>query len=232
MENNENKIAFSWAYTFWGVFGYFFHRKNIEKRPFRKCAGVDIIMWGIIIGFFSKITSIICSQTTALDFIHSLFMMAIWGFVGAWRFNKYKKSDYDEDLFKKREKISIITGIIMLITIFGAAFGYGYYTSKIENTIDNVTYIYYENGYVCDKYFEVNANHVNVETNKDVERAVYEIHSYCPSDVYRTDTVDVKTIIEVYPQLTNWDFNAHFIHTYPTENGKTAYIFLKKVNVK
>lgn len=230
LENNtKTEITFSWAYAFWGVFGYFYHRKNIEKRPFWKCAGVDIFMWAIILGIFNKITTIICSQSTVLDWLQTIFMASIWGFVGAWRFNKFKKNDYDVELFKKRDKIGLISGIIIWIIVISASFVYGYYTTKVNNTADNVTYVYYENGYVCDKFYQVNANHVSVETNKEVEHALHEIHTYCPSDIYRTDTTDVKTIIEVYPQLTNWDFNAHFIHTYPTEDGKTAYIFIKKL---
>ena len=233
MENNtNNNHNFSWCYAFWGIFGFFFHRKNLKKLPFWKSAGVDILVWGVLIGIVSKITSMFCIQYTVLDILHTIIFMVIWGFVGAWRFNKYKKDDYDETLWKRREKYGIISGIIFGIIFYVVLFsfiaiGTHYIT---ENAVDNRTYVYFENGYVCDKFYQVNANHIEIETNAQVEHAVKEIHTYCPSDVYRTDTVDVKTIIEVYPQLTTWDFNAHFIHTYPTENGNTAYIYLKKIN--
>ena len=231
MTNNTETTKtpiFSWCYAFWGIFGFFFHRKNTEKRPFWKSAGVDICCWGFVLGVLNRLTNLIPS-VLFIDIIITVILMAIWGFVGAWRFNKYKKNDFDEMLWKRREKYGIISGIICYIIFFGLiAVGSNYIQ---ENSVDNRTYVYYENGYVCDKFYQVNdANHISVETNAEVEHALKEIHTYCPSDVYRTDTVDVKTIIEVYPQLTTWDFNAHFIHTYPTENGNTAYIFLKKVN--
>ena len=47
MENNtNNNHNFSWCYAFWGIFGFFFHRKNLKKLPFWKSAGVDILVWG------------------------------------------------------------------------------------------------------------------------------------------------------------------------------------------
>lgn len=228
MENNtNNNHNFSWCYAFWGIFGFFFHRKNLKKLPFWKSAGVDICCWGFVLGVLNKLTNLIPS-TTFTDILLTAIIMTLWGFVGAWRFNRYKKDDYDETLWKRREKYGIISGIILYVVLFSfIAIGTHYIT---ENSVDNRTYVYFENGYVCDKFFQVNANHIEIETNAQVEHAVKEIHTYCPSDVYRTDTVDVKTIIEVYPQLTTWDFNAHFIHTYPTENGNTAYIYLKKIN--
>ena len=228
MENNtNNNHNFSWCYAFWGIFGFFFHRKNLKKLPFWKSAGVDICCWGFVLGVLNRLSHIIPSSTF-FDFVFTIGFVALWGFVGAWRFNKYKKDDYDETLWKRREKYGIISGIILYVVLFSfIAIGTHYIT---ENSVDNRTYVYFENGYVCDKFYQVNANHIEIETNAQVEHAVKEIHTYCPSDVYRTDTVDVKTIIEVYPQLTTWDFNAHFIHTYPTENGNTAYIYLKKIN--
>lgn len=228
MENNtNNNHNFSWCYAFWGIFGFFFHRKNLKKLPFWKSAGVDICCWGFVLGVLNKLTKLIPS-TTFTDILLTAIIMALWGFVGAWRFNKYKKDDYDETLWKRREKYGIISGIILYVVLFSFIALGTYYITK--NSVDNRTYVYFENGYVCDKFYQVNANHIEIETNAQVEHAVKEIHTYCPSDVYRTDTVDVKTIIEVYPQLTTWDFNAHFIHTYPTENGNTAYIYLKKIN--
>ena len=228
MENNtNNNHNFSWCYAFWGIFGFFFHRKNLKKLPFWKSAGVDICCWGFVLGVLNKLTKFIPS-TTFTDILLTVTIMALWGFVGAWRFNKYKKDDCDETLWKRREKYGIISGIILYVVLFSfIAIGTHYIT---ENTVDNRTYVYFENGYVCDKFYQVNANHIEIETNDQVEHAVKEIHTYCPGDVYRTDTVDVKAVIEVYPQLTTWDFNAHFIHTYPTENGNTAYIYLKKIN--
>lgn len=228
MENNtNNNHNFSWCYAFWGIFGFFFHRKNLKKLPFWKSAGVDICCWCFVLGVINRLSHIIPSSTF-FDFVFTIGFAALWGFVGAWRFNKYKKDDYDETLWKRREKYGIISGIILYVVLFSfIAIGTHYIN---ENSVDNRTYVYFENGYVCDKFYQVNANHIEIETNAQVEHAVKEIHTYCPSDVYRTDTVDVKTIIEVYPQLTTWDFNAHFIHTYPTENGNTAYIYLKKIN--
>lgn len=115
MNNNENyKPVFSWTYALWGVFGYFFHRKNMNKLPFWKSAGIDILVWGFLIGIVSKITAMFCVQSI----LHTIIFMAIWGFVGAWRFNKFKKNDYDVELYKEREMIGIMSGIITYFIVF------------------------------------------------------------------------------------------------------------------
>lgn len=119
MNNNENyKPVFSWTYALWGVFGYFFHRKNVNKLSFWKSAGVDILMWGVLLSIVSKITSLFFVPFTLLDILHTIIFMAIWGFVGAWRFNKFKKNDYDIELYKEREMIGIMSGIITYFIVF------------------------------------------------------------------------------------------------------------------
>lgn len=119
MKNNENyKPCFSWAYAFWGVFGYFFHRKNMNKLPFWKCAGVDILMWGVLLGIVSKITATFCVQSAVSDILHAILFMAIWGVVGAWRFNKFKKPCWDAELYKERDTIGLVSGIITYFLIF------------------------------------------------------------------------------------------------------------------
>lgn len=119
MNNYENyKPVFSWTYALWGVFGYFFHRKNVNKLPFWKSAGVDILVWGFLIGIVSKITAMFYVQSTVLDILHPIIFMAIWGFVGAWRFNKFKKINYDVELYKEREMIGIMSGIITYFIVF------------------------------------------------------------------------------------------------------------------
>ncbi len=229
MENNNN-LKFSWCYAFFGIFGFFFHRVNMEKRKFWKSAGVDILCWGFVLGVLNKLTKLIPS-TTFTDILLTVMIMTLWGFVGAWRFNKYKKENLDETILKRREKYGIISGII-IYSIFTIAYiiliGYA---NSVSSNIENRTLVYYENGYVCDKFYQVGGANTKIDTNKEVENALRKIHTYCPSDVFTSDTVDVKSIIELYPQLTNWDFNAHFIHTYPTENGNTAYIFIKRVKI-
>ncbi len=126
MKNNEIYTPrFSWSYAFWGIFGYFFHRKNMNKLPFLKCAGVDILMWGVLVGFVSKITAMFCVQYTVLDILHAIIFMAIWGVVGAWRFNKFKKPCWDAELYNERDTIGLMSGIIayFLIVAVGLAVG-------------------------------------------------------------------------------------------------------------
>lgn len=102
------------------------------------------------------------------------------------------------------------------------------FVSYNNNKVNVTNNIYYENGYVCDKFFQVNPNYIDVSTNEKVENVIGEIHTYCPSDVYKSEYTNINEIVKIYPQLKMWNFNEHFIRSYPTKNGNVAYIYFKK----
>ena len=106
----NNKKRFSWAFFFWGILGYFFHRNHIRQDlPFWKCAGVDILVWMIVTTFLCRISLVLgCSMTT-----YNIIHMFANGFVGAWRFNKYCIDDYNEQTYSNRETIASICGVIL-----------------------------------------------------------------------------------------------------------------------
>lgn len=115
-EKIENIPSFSWAYALWGVFGFFFHRINIEKHSFWKSAGIDIFCWMIVIGLFMKFLGVVFPglyASIALFILQTMFC----GYIGAWRFNKFKKKDWNIATWKRREKIGIVSGVIMIAVL-------------------------------------------------------------------------------------------------------------------
>lgn len=111
-----NYPSFSWTYALWGVFGFFFHRINIEKRPFWKSAGIDIFCWMLVTRLFFKFLECVFANFYASLAVFILQMM-FCGYIGAWRFNKFKKKDWDIAVWKRREKIGIISGVILIAVL-------------------------------------------------------------------------------------------------------------------
>lgn len=112
----SNPPSFSWAYAIWGVFGFFFHRVNIERRPFWKCAGIDIFCWMLVLGLFVKFMEYVFPGVYA-GLVLFILQMVFCGYVGAWRFNKFKKQDWNLATWKRREKIGTISGAIVIAAL-------------------------------------------------------------------------------------------------------------------
>lgn len=117
----ENDPKFSWAYAMWGIWGFLFHRINIEKRPFWKSAGVDIICWMFVIGLCKYVIASMCPALYIFAIMLWIMEAAACGYIGAWRFNKYKKADWDVETWKRRDYIGGVSGAIgtSILFIFG-----------------------------------------------------------------------------------------------------------------
>ena len=228
------RINFSIAYALLGPFGYFFHRNQVRKDiPFWKCAGLDLFAITFIGGFLLRIILVILSidpskfsiaQAAAYDII----IAVSWGFVGAWHFKRYMREDInteaDKEIWKRRELYSLFTGSVVWLVIHAVAL--------LENPAfaDNVQKNYEtQNGYICEKYFEVNQSYQIFETNDQIRNAIKEIHSFCPSDLATKDTVSLEEIERIMPQLVGYDFSKDFIHSYVTVDSNIAYIYIRKI---
>lgn len=228
-----DRITFSWGYAFGGVVAFFFHRNQVRQDlSFRKSAGADILGWGILLGLINRITTQLIGDSLSLAVIQQIVLCAIWGFVGAWRFNKFRVEEgFSRQLWRKREIYASITGILLWIVFTIVSM-----VPTLANTAsDNVSaseppseLFFVENSYACDKFFEVSAG-MPIETNEQIAKAVERIHIYCPEERMVQDTTTLSTIVAVFPQLKDWNWDNDFIHTYQAENGRTAYYYIKPI---
>lgn len=228
-----DKIVFSWGYAFGGVIAFLFHRNQVRQDiKFRKSAGVDILGWGILLGLINRITTHLIGDSLFLAVIQTIALCAIWGFVGAWRFNKFRiEEGFSRQVWRKREIYASITGILLWIvfTIISMLPALTNTTNDNVSALGQQTELYFvENSYVCDKFFEVSAG-MPIETNEQIANAVERIHIYCPEERIVQDTTVLSTIDAVFPQLKDWNWDNDFIHTYQTENGRTAYYYIKQI---
>ena len=228
-----DRIIFSWGYAFGGVFAFLFHRNQVHQDlKFWKSAGVDILGWGILLGLVNRITTHIIGDSLSLAIIQQIFLCTIWGFVGAWRFNKFRvEEDFSRQVWRKREIYASITGILLWIVFTIVSM----LPALINTTNNNVSasgqqseLFFIENSYACDKFFEVSAG-MPIETNEQVAKAVERIHIYCPEERIVQDTTVLSTVVSVFPQLKDWNWDKDFIHTYQAENGRTAYYYIKQI---
>lgn len=235
------KPKFSFGYALLGPFAYFFHRKQIRQDlPFWKCAGVDMFVWAWLLGIVNRITSVLMDSNTVLSIVQMVGMMTMWGFVGAWRFNRFKRIDCDRPTYSRRDWFASLVGVIVMMLLYTSSYIISKelpyipestqqttYSSDYRNTTHRQTH-YWESGYICEKFFQL-SGHIDVSTNAKVSDAVHRIHTYCPGDDIVRDTVSEVEIVNTVPQLKTWDWNEDFIHSYATKDGKTAYIYIRKI---
>lgn len=240
VEPSDAKIKFSPGYAFLWVFAYFFHRNQVRQDlPLWKCAGMDILVWGFLLGFVNRITGFITgsADSTIIDIIQCICMCILWGFVGAWRFNRYHRPDFDITVWKRRDFMAACVGATLWFILIAITIMSSYSTSSTERNSNiagvqsaiNTPILYFESSYACDAFFDKQTG-LPLETNSDVERAVKLIHTYCPNENQVVDTVTPQQVIATYPQLSEWNWDNHFIHTYLTTTERTAYIYIKKLN--
>ena len=101
-------------------------------------------------------------------------------------------------------------------------------TLSTHNGFSDSERFYFESSYACDKFFNVTAGR-HLKTNEQVASTVERIHIYCPDELIKKDTIGLSAINATFPQLKKWDWNNDFIHSYPTKNGRTAYVYIKKL---
>lgn len=205
---NDKEPIFSWAYALLGIFGYFFHRNQTDtSRPFWKCAGIDISVWMIVIGIVSKIIDRLFVGDNIFFVIMLMFAhMAVLGLIGAWRFNKYKRTPFSADVWKKRERKGLITGIIVWVIYMPLLFVQNLSFESSEQFSQEENFYYAENGIACDKFFDV-SDGMSIETDEQIDNALLRIHIYCPNDVVVQDTINDATLKELFPQLNAYNFD-------------------------
>lgn len=220
---------FSFAFAFWGVFGYFFHKNQLNtKKSFFKSAGSDIFVWMFLCGILDRIVSFLVEDNAILSILESFGLIVLTGFVGAWRFNKHKIAECSIDTWKKREKYGLISGVVLYTLLLIGGFAYSFISEYAEASSINENIYVVENGIACDKFFDVSEG-LSIETEKQIDNVLERIHTYCPSDVYFRENYGESNLFKQFPQLRTYDFkqNPSFIHTYETDKNATAYVYVK-----
>lgn len=224
---------FSFAFAFWGVFGYFFHKNQLNtKKPFFKSAGNDIFVWMLLCNIIDRIFTVLLEDYIILSIFESIGLIFLMGFVGAWRFNKHKIAECSIDTWKKREKYGLISGVILYIILGTIGFVGGAMEEYITASSTNNENIYIvENGFICDKFFDVSEG-LPIDTEKQIDNALERIHTYCPTDVLFNEKYSEGDVFKQFPQLRTYNFkeNPSFIHSYEAENKATAYIYVKLIS--